>query len=181
MTLPIAEHAFWKERLDAALARGQLHESIYVVSPSEWSHIQEAHRVVLRDLLQPGQRVLDGGCGYGALVDVLPEGLDYTGVDFMPEFVDLAKILHPGRAFLLGDLRNLPFPDNHFDVAICRSMEGMVVGNLGDAAWKAMECELLRVAPTLLLLSYSAPEAAVIHGVPLSDAISRTAFPIGYD
>ena len=155
---PIYSPHFWKARIDGS--GGQVHRSVYRgVGPTEWDAINAEHASVLAAVLGPGPvSVLDCGCGYGALVPLLPGGVtDYLGVDLSPDFVAMASGAHPGRRFQVADLRALPLHSGQFDVAVCRSIEGMVVENCGAGEWLRMQREILRVADAILLLSYSRP------------------------
>jgi SAM-dependent methyltransferase len=55
-----------------------------------------------------GVPVLDIGIGGGRTVALLRllSG-DYLGIDYMPEFVELARARHPGERFAVGDARDL--------------------------------------------------------------------------
>ena len=71
----------------------------------------------------PAPRVLDLGCGTGALaarlLDAIP-GCSLTGVDLSPRMVEVARARLTGRAeVLLGDAERLPFHDDAFDVVVC--------------------------------------------------------------
>ena len=71
----------------------------------------------------PGRRVLDLGCGTGALaerlLDAIP-GCELTGVDLSPRMVEGARVRLRDRAeVLLGDAERLPFHDSAFDVVVC--------------------------------------------------------------
>ncbi|WP_417802776.1 class I SAM-dependent methyltransferase [Thermophilibacter provencensis] len=71
----------------------------------------------------PAPRVLDLGCGTGALaerlLDAIP-GCSLTGVDLSPRMVEVARVRLAGRAdVLLGDAERLPFHDAAFDVVVC--------------------------------------------------------------
>jgi trans-aconitate methyltransferase len=59
---------------------------------------------------QPGETLLDWGCGPGELVLALPEGIGYTGYDFAPGMVDRARQAHPDRRFQSWE------PDRSFDL-----------------------------------------------------------------
>lgn len=74
--------------------------------------------------LQPGERLLDVGCGHGVLAQhVLEAGARYTGVDSSRRLIAAARQTY-GRAatFVVGDARSLQalreVPDAAFDAAV---------------------------------------------------------------
>ncbi len=74
-------------------------------------HHREVALPTLLSLLdpQPGESVLDIGCGQGVLASHIAEaGARYTGIDASPRLVEMARRRHgkEGR-FLLGDARDL--------------------------------------------------------------------------
>lgn len=71
----------------------------------------------------PGQRVLDVGCGPGALTTelVLRVGLgSVTAVDPSASFVAAARERHPGLDVRQASAEALPFPDGSFDAALAQ-------------------------------------------------------------
>ena len=87
---------------------------------------------LVRELgLEPGQRVLDVGCGPGRHAYALAEaGLEVVGVDISRRFVDLASAGAPeGATFVRGDARELRY-DAEFDAAIslCQGAFGLAGG-----------------------------------------------------
>lgn len=73
---------------------------------------------------QPGDSLLDWGCGTGALTDLLAPNIAYTGFDSAPGMVQRALRDHPGRRFQTWE------PRGEFDLVAC-------VGpfNLPAASW----------------------------------------------
>jgi SAM-dependent methyltransferase len=73
--------------------------------------------------LRPGQRVLDVGCGPGALTEVLVERLGTERVaaaDPSEPFVEHARSRLPGVDVRLAAAEDLPFPDAIFDAALAQ-------------------------------------------------------------
>lgn len=71
------------------------------------------------EMLSPGARVLDAGCGAGIpITRLLAETLDVIGVDFSAAQIELARQNVPNAKFLCEDLTDLPLPENFFD-GIC--------------------------------------------------------------
>jgi SAM-dependent methyltransferase len=79
--------------------------------------------------LQPGERVLDVGCGPGRHARALAtRGIEVVGVDISPRFVELAADGAPaGATFEVGDARALRF-DSEFDavISLCQGGFGLV-------------------------------------------------------
>lgn len=73
--------------------------------------------------VQPGRRVLDVGCGPGALTSELVRrvgGEAVTAVDPSEPFVAAARERHPTARVLLAPAERLPFEDGAFDVALAQ-------------------------------------------------------------
>lgn len=74
--------------------------------------------------IQPDDRVLDLGCGNGAMAAYIAEvtGAHVTGIDFSPAAIEQAQrlaALHPDRiSFRIADIALLPFPPASFDVLV---------------------------------------------------------------
>jgi SAM-dependent methyltransferase len=94
---------------------------------------QEVAFLVERLGLEPGQRVLDVGCGPGRHAHALARrGIEVLGVDISRRFVDLATADAPaGARFERLDARALPFA-GEFDAAIslCQGAFGLVGGGV---------------------------------------------------
>lgn len=73
--------------------------------------------------VEPGQRVLDVGCGPGALTGELVRRLGpdaVTAVDPSEPFVEAARERHPGVAVERATAEQLPFEDGAFDAALAQ-------------------------------------------------------------
>jgi SAM-dependent methyltransferase len=74
--------------------------------------------LVTRIFLKPSKsiRILEGGCGKGQYVYALTtQGYDVYGIDYAMNTVDQVRSVMPELKVSLGDVRNLPFPTDHFD------------------------------------------------------------------
>lgn len=184
MTEPILSTDYWRHRLAQAQTAGELHHAVFRCPLDRWQRIEAKHREILARHVKPTDHVLDAGCGYGRLLDLMPEDRQradeddvgyYVGVDLSPDLIREAKQryekisewLLPGEEglnkirFHVGDLRDLSplFPTNWrprdgFDLAILISIRPMVRRNCGEDVWAQMERELRRVARRLLFLEY---------------------------
>ena len=77
--------------------------------------------------LQPGERVLDVGCGTGLIARHAATAVGasgtVTGVDATPDMIELAQSIPVDGAptdWRVGDAARLPFPDESFDVVLCQ-------------------------------------------------------------
>jgi methionine biosynthesis protein MetW len=94
---------------------------------NHWSHVAEGEVDYSRlqyvlDALQPGERVLDSGCGPGFLAQLLVEGgMEVVGTDVSRVGVERTR----GRgieAYQVDlDTDELPFPDGSFDAVVANS------------------------------------------------------------
>jgi len=67
-----------------------------------------------------GTSVADVGCGTGRLAPYLAaRGLSPRGVDLSPAMIRVARRDHPGFAFDVADLRDLPFGDASLAGVVC--------------------------------------------------------------
>ena len=138
--------------------------------------------------LADGQKVLDAGCGIGGTSRYLADrfGCSVVGVDLTPEHCDVAAMLSArvGLAdrneFHAGSVLELPFEDDHFDVAWdrARADEHRRQGGRSTVSWPAC----WRPGGTLAFhdifagpepdLHFPVPwasEAAISHLIPIED------------
>ncbi len=161
--IPAESPKFWGQRVKKMLENQRpLHTCSYDTTMQDWVRIQRHSAGLIKDLFEPGESILDAGCGYGALIEVIEwvrYNLVYAGVDFCPEMIHLAKLIYPKRAesFMVGDIRemrDMPLVDQlyPFDWCICRGLEGSIKTILGNDQWDLMVKEMLRVAKRLLVI-----------------------------
>jgi SAM-dependent methyltransferase len=145
---------------------------------------QEVNFLVEALGLVAGMRLLDVGCGPGRHALALARrGLDVTGVDLSPEFVELARAAADAEGltarFVLGDVRELAY-DSEFDAAICLCQGGFgLLGGHDEPAVLARIVAALRPGGGLAVSAFSAyfalrflepgetfdPETGVLHEV----------------
>jgi SAM-dependent methyltransferase len=79
-------------------------------------------RIVLQEVqrlrLRPGARILDAGCGSGAVLDELARLGDVAGVDVSPIAVERARA-RGHLEVLWANVDRLPWPDGSFDLVTC--------------------------------------------------------------
>jgi cyclopropane fatty-acyl-phospholipid synthase-like methyltransferase len=156
---PILNPEFWSKRLDEA-RHTELHHALFKCPRDRWERIEAKHREILKEKIGDGESVLDAGCAWGRLLTLLPPGWRgrYLGIDLSPEFVTMARLNNPGRAFVCGEmgdvLASLAEAGERFDWAVLVSMRSMIRRNLGGEAWDEIERRLERICRRLLFLEY---------------------------
>jgi len=91
---------------------------------------QRWRRLTVRQVVAPGNRVLDGCCGTGDLaVAAKKAGAgEVVGLDFSAPMLERARRKDTGIEWIQGDLLELPFEDASFDAATV----GFGVRNVAD-------------------------------------------------
>lgn len=168
MPLRVTTQEFWRKRIWEVVANGlELHQVIYRTDIGNWNKIQKATAKLLKDVLPPSCNVLDAGCGYGALYEVLHavphfSGVQYTGLDLSEDLVGIAKLRYPDAVFEQCRLEDAMYPDNHFDFTVFRSVEGMLHDNGYSAAWSMAFDNVKRMSKNVILIEYGAVDNATI-------------------
>ncbi len=110
--------------------------------------------------VEPSDRVLDVGCGPGALTSELVRlvGADAVAAcDPSPPFVDACRARNPGVEVRSGSAEHVPFDDSAFDAVLAQ----LVLHFVSDPAKAAVELALpqhLRVWDAALLSNLDAPD-----------------------
>jgi SAM-dependent methyltransferase len=101
----------------------------------------KAHFVTEHVRARAGERILDLGCGTGAILEFLPPGIEYVGVDLHPGYLELGRTRLGGRGtFICADITTYE-PSSDFDVVIAYG----VLHHLDDEAVRAA-CSVARRA-----------------------------------
>ncbi len=121
---------------------------------SGWT--QQLRQYLLSRLeLPPASRVLEAGCGTGAITASLREDTPARvyGLDLNLPFLRLARQNDPVTRFTAGDALRLPFTANSFDAAVCHFLL-LWVSQPADAL-----AELLRVTrPGGVVIAFAEPD-----------------------
>ncbi len=94
--------------------------------------------------------ILDVGCGEGFTLNRLKEhgvGKQLEGVEYSKDAIELGRKTYPQIKIKQGDIYNLPYEDNTFDLVLCTE----VLEHLGEPE-KALK-ELVRVSKKYLVIS----------------------------
>src|SRR5689334_23176055 len=90
--------------------------------PADWALSEDQQVPTYEDALgrvglEPGQLVLDIGCGVGAFLRlVVARGGRAFGLDASPALVDVARRRVPDADLRVGDMEALPYDDDTFDL-----------------------------------------------------------------
>jgi len=102
---------------------GDANGRIWGLRAADWADIQEQqcapayYAVFEKGAVGAGTRLLDAGCGAGMALGLAAQlGAEVSGFDASAALLDIARSRLPGAAFAQGDLEELPFEDNTFDV-----------------------------------------------------------------
>jgi SAM-dependent methyltransferase len=86
----------------------------------DWDHNAYYHRLLLRHLPRPCNRVLDLGCGAGAFAVELAKRAEHVdALDRSPAMIEEARrVAPPNVTCILADVRQDPLPDARYDAIV---------------------------------------------------------------
>lgn len=165
----VLDPGYWKERYRTL----EGHKRVYKCDQNKWERVEEVHREILAELIpstNPKQGILDIGCGWGRLLDLLPPWWDgkYLGIDLCREFVQEARRNHPLYPFIVGDALDVLSPferDNEYktyDLAVMISVIPMLERNVGTDYADRLLKRVKRCAKRVLLLEYDPFDSGTI-------------------
>jgi len=136
------------ENFDAEYFTGEWRHGNSTYTLETRRRVEGKNPALIKSVLNP-QKLLDVGCGPGLLVLMLREiGVEASGFDASEFALSTAPI--EVRPFLLkGDILNIPFGQNEFDVLVCREViEHLTVLQVGIAIR-----EMCRVSSNLIYVT----------------------------
>ena len=141
----MANPEYWQMRLHRAL------KPIYAIGVGfDWEVINKEHEKIIKEHIRPGETVLDVGCGIGRTTKwFTPE--QYWGIDFVPEFIDIACQNNKGYRFKVWDAREKL--DGEWDWGLLISVAGVM---------DKSEQRLNQNCKKFLVLEYTNPEEYMI-------------------
>jgi ubiquinone/menaquinone biosynthesis C-methylase UbiE len=93
------------------------------------------------------RRVLEVGCGAGAVLREIHSPASLHGLDVEPDSLSMCRIHAPAASLARGDAHSLPYPDNSFDIVYCHFLLLWVKNPLQVVR------EMARVGHTVLALA----------------------------
>jgi ubiquinone/menaquinone biosynthesis C-methylase UbiE len=108
---------------DPQASTSEVHGRLWGARAQDWADFQEAtvrevfEAVLERTRVGPGIRYLDAGCGSGmAAAMAAARGAEVSGLDAAEAMLSIGRSRVPTGDFRIGDLEDLPFADETFDV-----------------------------------------------------------------
>ncbi|SRR6266480_757653 len=133
------------------------------------------------DVFEPGDNILDAGCGAGhyllSLRRILKGKFDYKGVDITAQHVSAAQSAFAecsNVSFQTGDIRELPFNDKEFAVTICAN----TIPHMPQAARGLRE--LVRVTRKHLFVRMLVGNEIIITKKAYSDVLDEQGEPLEF-
>lgn len=132
---------------------------------ADWAEIMEGwngwgipvyRHVLERITVERGTRLLDVGCGAGRFCRIAADrGASIAGLDATEPFVEIARSRVPDGDFRLGEMENLPWDDDSFDV-VTGFNSFFIAADVVNALREAQR--VARPAATVALTVFGRPE-----------------------
>lgn len=143
--------SFWRERIASSASMLQA-----IGQGFNWNFLDGIHRPIIESFIETSDTVLDVGCGIGRTAGWF-EDEQYTGIDFVPEFIAQARKEHPNKHFAVCNFvtHDLPFKFHQFDWIILISVKIVIAPVIGREAWDQVEWKLRKyVKKGILIFEY---------------------------
>ena len=156
---PVMDPAFWRKRLE----EGGPRSAVFHCTDAEWERHEKRHRAILDRVIGPSESVLDLGCGYGRLIDLMPPRWQgpYLGVDLSPDLIKVASEKYPDRAFCVANIAKPEFWRScagDFDWVIAVSLKYTIIGNCGLETWNFIYRHIVNLSWNTLFLEFDLTE-----------------------
>ncbi|MBN1304796.1 MAG: class I SAM-dependent methyltransferase [Anaerolineales bacterium] len=118
------------------------------------------HVSLLTNYLTLQSRILDYGCGYGRVGNLLAQAgfTQVTGVDFSPEMIRRGRDMHPGLNLEVIPEGGLSYPADAFDAVLLVAVLTCIPTNAGQRELINTTRNLLRPGGLLYLVDYGLQE-----------------------
>lgn len=131
----------------------------------DWADVMEGwngwgvpvyRHVLERVPVGPNSRVLDIGCGAGRFCRIVADrGARISGLDATPALVEIARERIPDGDFAVGDMEDLPWPDESFDL-VTGFNSFFIAANIVDALAEARRA--VRTEGAVAMTVFGRPE-----------------------
>jgi SAM-dependent methyltransferase len=108
--------------LTSITSSAQFWGRLWGTTPRDWTVVEDAQMPTYQTAIDrldlgPGKLVLDLGCGTGAFLRAAADrGADVAGIDAAEGLLAVARERVPEAVLVAGDMQDLPFADERFDV-----------------------------------------------------------------
>ncbi len=153
--------AFWRARL-RQVPPDQRYKAVYHTTIDDWQACEKTHRRILAERVMTNDSILEVGCAWGRLLDLMPDGWrgQYFGLDLSPDFIALAREerRNPAWTFACGRAEDVlqTIAAKSYDVGVCVSIKGMLKREGQRGIWDRIATQLKRCCRTVLILEYDA-------------------------
>lgn len=156
MNEPVIDPAFWRDRMYSAFVSGERHRTIFKGSREQFEEVERVQQCALSPI-RPGHSILDVGCGYGRLLEMLAKQRwrgQYVGYDSSPDLIEIARKWWPDQTFLVADLAadDAPKPPRS-RWAVAMWVKTMMVGNGYGETWDKVEAWMRRNADDVIIIN----------------------------
>ena len=101
-------------------------------APNGWQQRRsDSVLAIARNLPLENPKILDLGCGTGFTTKALSELGEAQGVDLSPAAIKIARASYPDIYYRAGDVFEISFPDESFDLIVCQEVIPHVIDQLG--------------------------------------------------
>jgi len=153
------------ETIDEAVGSATTQGDLWSERARDWADVLEgwngwgldAYRNILeRVTVQRGTKLLDMGCGAGRFSRIAADrGARVAGIDATAAFIEIARERVRGGDFRVGDLEQLPWTDDSFDV-VTGFNSFIFAANVGSALREAMR--VARPGGSVAITAFGRPD-----------------------